>query len=166
VTVTETEPGDVVQWMAARGPALQRFAYLVTGSPDDAADAVQEAISRVLPHWPRLVARGTAEAYVRRSIVNAAISAWRKQRRLVAVADPEAPAVADPSQGLADADHAWALCAELPPQQRAAVVLRFYEDLSFAEIARILDCPESTARSHVHRALANLRDRLATEETS
>jgi RNA polymerase sigma-70 factor (sigma-E family) len=165
VTVTETDPGDVAQWVAARGPALQRFAYLVTGSSDDAADAVQEAISRVLPRWPRLVARGTAEAYVRRSIVNAAISAWRKQRRLVAVADSESPTVSDPSESLADADHAWALCAELPPQQRAAVVLRFYEDLPFAEIGRILDCSESTARSHVHRALGALRQRLATEET-
>ncbi len=73
--------------------------------------------------------------------------------------------MADPSQSLADADHAWALCAELPPPQRAAVVLRFYEDLPFAEIGRILGCPESTARSHVHRALAALRQRLATEET-
>jgi RNA polymerase sigma-70 factor (sigma-E family) len=165
VTVTQTEPGDVAEWMAARGPALQRFAYLVTGSADDAADAVQEAISRVLPRWSRLVARGTAEAYVRRSIVNAAISTWRKQRRLVPVADPESPSVTDPSEGLADADHAWKLCAELPPQQRAAVVLRYYEDLPFAEIARILDCPESTARSHVHRALGSLRARLAAEET-
>jgi RNA polymerase sigma-70 factor (sigma-E family) len=165
VTVTEADPADIAQWVAARGPALQRFAYLVTGSPDEAADAVQEAISRVLPRWSRLVAHGTAEAYVRRSIVNAAISAWRKQRRLVAVADPESSTVADPSQSLADADHAWALCAELPPQQRAAVVLRFYEDLPFAEIGRILGCPESTARSHVHRALAALRQRLATEET-
>ena len=74
-------------------------------------------------------------------------------------------AVSDPSQALADADHAWRLCSELPPQQRAAVVLRFYEDLSFAEIAGILDCPESTARSHVHRALGTLRARLAAEET-
>jgi RNA polymerase sigma-70 factor (sigma-E family) len=165
VTVTETEPADVAQWVAARGPALQRFAYLVTGSADDAPDLVQDAISRALPRWSRLTARGTAEAYVRRSIVNASISAWRKQRRLVPVPDPESPAVADTSQRLADADHAWALCAELSPRQRAAVVLRFYEDLSFAEIARVLDCPESTARSHVHRALASLRRRLAAEET-
>jgi RNA polymerase sigma-70 factor (sigma-E family) len=165
VTVTETDPADVAQWVAARGPALQRFAYLVTGSPEDAADVVQEAISRALPRWSKLAARGTAEAYVRRSIVNAAISAWRKQRRLVPVAEPASPGLDDSSQGLADADHAWALCAELPPQQRAAVVLRFYEDLSFPEIARILDCPESTARSHVHRALGTLRRRLAGEET-
>jgi len=166
VTVTKTDPGDVTQWVAARGPALQRFAYLVTGSPEDAADAVQEAISRALPRWSRLVARGTADAYVRRSIVNAAISAWRKQRRLVPVADPESPSVADQSQALTDADHAWALCAELPPRQRAAVVLRFYENLSFADVGRILDCPESTARSHVHRALGTLRTRLAIEETA
>ena len=164
MTVTETDPGDVAQWVAARGAALQRFAYLVTGSADDAPDLVQEAISHALPRWSRLTAQGTTEAYVRRSIVNAAMSAWRKQRRLVVVEEPVSPTAADPGQRLADADHAWALCAELPPQQRAAVVLRFYEDLPFADVARVLGCPESTARSHVHRALADLRRRLAAEE--
>ena len=51
----------------------------------------------------------------------------------------------------------------LPPDQRTAVVLRFYEDLPFDEIAAILDCPSSTARSHVHRAVAALRARLTEE---
>ena len=61
---------------------------------------------------------------------------------------------------MAAADEALRLCGELPPLQRAAVVLRFYEDRSFAEIGDILGCPEATARSHVHRALATLRTRL------
>ena len=68
--------------------------------------------------------------------------------------------VPDASQAVADADQALRLCGELPPMQRAAVVLRFYEDRSFAEIARILGCPEGTARSHVHRALQALRAKL------
>jgi RNA polymerase sigma-70 factor (sigma-E family) len=167
VTVTEADPsGGVAEWVAARGPALQRFAYLVTGSADDAPDLVQEVIANALPRWPSLVARGTAEAYVRRSIVNAAISAWRKGRRQVLDDALEPPPADDGSQYRADADHAWALCAGLPPQQRAAVVLRYYEDLSYAEISRVLDCPEATARSHVHRALASLRTRLISEEES
>jgi RNA polymerase sigma-70 factor (sigma-E family) len=163
VTVTDTDPEHVAEWVAARGPALQRFAYLVTGSADDAPDLVQEALSRALPRWRSLVARGTAEAYLRRSIVNASISAWRKGRRQLPSEDPRPPPVDDGSQQRADADHAWALCAELPPQQRAAVVLRFYEDLPYAEIGQVLGCPESTARSHVHRALASLRMRLTAE---
>lgn len=62
--------------------------------------------------------------------------------------------------GVTDAIVAWELCRELPPNQRAAVVLRFHEDLDYAEIARVLDCAEATARSHVHRALRTLRTRL------
>lgn len=156
---------DFASWVAARGPALQRFAHLVTGTAD-APDLVQEALARAYPRWDELSRTDTAEAYVRRSIVNASVSGWRKTRRLVSVDDPE-PHVRhpepDPAVAVTDADHAWRLCAELPVQQRAAVVLRFYEDLSFAQIALVLDCPESTARSHVHRAVAALRARLEQE---
>ena len=59
-----------------------------------------------------------------------------------------------------DAEVAWNLCETLPPLQRAAVVLRFYDDLDFSAIAGILGCPEATARSHVHRALTRLRSTL------
>jgi RNA polymerase sigma-70 factor (sigma-E family) len=167
VTVTQKAPEPFAEWVAARGGALQRFAYLTTGSADDAADVVQEALARVFPRWAGLAASGTAEAYVRRTIVNTAISRWRKDRRMWRGGVAEPAPVDDSSQQHADSDQAWTLCAGLPPQQRAAVVLRFYEDLSFAEIARILDCPESTARSHVHRALTSLRARLnASEEGS
>lgn len=156
---------DFASWVVARGPALQRFAHLVTGAAD-APDLVQEALSRAYPRWEELSRSDTAEAYVRRSIVNASVSGWRKTRRLVPVEDPEAlvrDSTPDPAGVVADADHAWRLCAGLPRQQRAAVVLRFYEDLSFAQIALVLDCPESTARSHVHRAVAALRARLEQE---
>lgn len=159
---------DFGAWVAARGGALQRFAFLVTGSANDAPDLVQEALSRAYPRWAALSRSDTAEAYVRRSIVNASISGWRKNRRLVAVGDP-APLVDatghhhDTATGVTDADEAWRLCEQLPPRQRAAVVLRFYEDLSYAQIALVLDCTEPTARSYVHRALAALRTRFAEE---
>jgi RNA polymerase sigma factor (sigma-70 family) len=73
---------------------------------------------------------------------------------------PSAPVGDDPADAVAAADEAWRLCGELAPTQRAAVVLRFYQQLSFAEIGEALGCPESTARSHVHRAMAALRSRL------
>jgi RNA polymerase sigma-70 factor (sigma-E family) len=158
-----TEETSFSDWVAARGPALQRFSYLVTGSAADAPDLVQEALARAYPRWEQIAETGHAEAYVRRSIVNASVSGWRRTRRLVAVEDVEALArehLPDPADALDDADHAWALCLSLPPAQRAAVVLRFYEDLSYAQIAVVLSCPEATARSHVHRALARLRERL------
>lgn len=160
---------DFGEWVAARSVALQRFAHLVAGNSADAPDLVQDALARAMPRWHALAAAGTAEAYVKRSIVNGSISGWRKRRRLVLV-DPQSSAVehvAQPTPGpeeAVDADAAWQLVRSLPTTQRAAVVLRFYEDLSYAQIALVLDCAEPTARSHVHRALARLRDRLTEQE--
>ena len=148
-------------YVKARGPALLRFSYLVTGDRVECADLVQDALERAWPRWDALVARGAHEAYVRRSIANGAISRWRKLNRLVSVAEP-ASMQAMPGGESADTRAAWELCAELPPVQRIAVVLRFYEDLSYVEIAAVLDCAEATARSHVHRALTALRGRLTS----
>lgn len=151
-------------YVTLRSAALLRFAYLITRNREDAHDAVQDALTGLYPRWRQISARGDVDAYVRRSIVNAHVSAWRKVRRLYPVPDPElssaAPSVPDSADHLADADQALRLCGELPPVQRAAVVLRFYEDRTFAEIAAILGCPEGTARSHVHRALQSLRAKL------
>lgn len=140
---------------------LQRFAYLLCHNHEDARDLVQDALIGAYQHRQRLTDDGALDAYVKRSIVNGNISRWRKHSRVV-VTDPltmhaTAP---DAAERIADADVAWRLCQELPPNQRAAVVLRYYDDLDYAAIARILDCPETTARTHVHRALATLRGRL------
>lgn len=157
--------GTFEDYVTTRSAALLRFAFLITRNRDDAHDAVQEALAGLYPRWRRIAERGDVDAYVRRSIVNAHVSAWRKVRRLYPTEDPtlaaNAPVTPDAAQAVADADQALRLCGELPPLQRAAIVLRFYEDRSFAEIAGILGCPEGTARSHVHRALLALRAKLA-----
>jgi RNA polymerase sigma-70 factor (sigma-E family) len=163
-SVAGSTAGSFEDYVTLRSAALLRFAFLITRNREDAHDAVQEALTGLYPRWRQVAAQGQVDAYVRRSIVNAHVSAWRKVRRLFPTAEPEAsataPVVADAADRVADADQALRLCGELPPMQRAAVVLRFYEDRSFAEIAAILGCPEPTARSHVHRALASLRTRL------
>lgn len=149
------------EYVRERSVTLQRFAYLVTRDPDDAQDAVQDALLGLYPRFDRVRATGNVDAYVHRSIVNAAISAWRKGRRTTPVEAPEDVGDrADVAQGVADADEAWRLCGTLPPDQRAAVVLRFWADRSYAEIAETLGCAEATARGHVHRALTKLRTRL------
>jgi len=157
-----SEPASFDEWALPRWPALLRFARLTTGHDSDAQDAVQDALVGVYPRWRELQSAGTLEAYVRRSVVNSTVSRWRRFRRRE---DPESElpemrdrdVQSDVAAALSDADLAWQLCRTLPPQQRAAVVLRFYEDMSFAEIGRVLGCPDATARSHVHRALASLR---------
>jgi RNA polymerase sigma factor (sigma-70 family) len=139
----------------------------VTGNREAARDAVQDALVAVYLRWARLIVGGEPDAYARRIIVNRHISWWRKlgrRERLTAFdVDPAVPA--EPaSEGLADADLARRLLAGLPARQRAAVALRFYDDLAFAEIARVLGCTESTARSYVHRALERLRSQLKEDE--
>ncbi|PWN03458.1 E family RNA polymerase sigma-70 factor [Nocardioides silvaticus] len=157
---TAAEPGFDA-WVEARVPALLRFGYLVTGSQQAAEDAVQSALVSACEKWSRISRRDDPDAYVRRMVVNAHISAWRRSgRRESPVALVRDATVTDPAQRVVENDAVWRMCSALPPQQRAAVVLRFYEDLEYAEIATILDVAEPTVRSHVHRALAALRREL------
>ena len=148
-------------WVEARVAALLRFAYLVTGSQQAAEDAVQSALVNACEKWSRVSRRVDPDAYVRRMVVNAHISAWRRTgRRESPVAEVREATLADPARVVVEQDAVWRMCGALPPQQRAAVVLRYYEDLEYAEIAAILGIAEATARSHVHRALAALRREL------
>ena len=156
-----TGAGSFDGFVRERSVALLRFAHLLSGNPDDAADLVQEALANLYPRWDRVSAGGDPEPYVRRSIINSRITRWRRNPERPA-GDPSVldTAVPDATAAQADADLFGRLFATLPARQRAALVLRFYEDLGFAEIARVLDCAEPTARSLVHRALAELRTRL------
>lgn len=154
------------EYVRERSVALQRFAYLVTRHPEDARDAVQDALIGLWPRFDDVRSRGSVDAYVHRSIVNASVSRWRRGRRMVAVEAPEdlpQAHVAGFEDEVLDAEVAWGLLETLGADQRAAVVLRYWSGLSFAEIAEVLGCAETTARSHVHRALTKLRTQLAEE---
>jgi len=156
---------DFEAWAEARVAGLLRFAYLVTGSQHAAEDAVQAALTRACEKWSRVGCTHDPDSYVRRMVVNEHISTWRRSgRREVAVAEVRDTVVVDAAAGVADSDAVWRMCSALPRRQRAAVVLRFYEDLEYAEIAALLDCSEATVRSHVHRALTSLRASLTSQE--
>lgn len=159
---------DFERWATARLDRLVRFAYLVTGSQHSADDAVQTALTSACARWSRISRTDDPGAYVRRMVVNAHVSAWRRTgRREVRTAEPRplsGPSRDDVAETVARDDAVWRVCRDLPPQQRAAVVLRFYEDLDYPEIARVLDVTEATVRSHVHRGLNALRHALTEEE--
>jgi RNA polymerase sigma-70 factor (sigma-E family) len=160
------ETPEFDEWVAQRGAALLRFAYLLTRDHARAEEAVQDALLAAYSRWARICRGQDPEAYVRRSIVNADISRWRRfLRRETPTADP-VQTVSRPDHADAQAEHdaVWTLCATLPTKQRAAVILRYYEDLPDAEIAGILDCSPATVRSQIHRALATLRTTLTTAE--
>jgi len=132
--------------------ALQNFAYLVIGNWEDARDAVQEALIGAYRHWDRV--QFDPGPYVRRSIVNAHVSAWRKRRRESPVADVVGPDVSPPGP-----EHLLVqeMCRALPRRQRAAVVLSYFEDRTSAEVGGVLGCSAATARSLVSQGIASLR---------
>lgn len=152
-------------FFAARNRRLLELAWLITRDPEDARDAVQDALAGLYRRWSLLPSGDEFEAYVHRSVVNACLAVLRRRRRWLPVAAPEqlraAPVSDDFTEQVGVSAQVWQLCGELRPAQRAAVVLRFWSDASYAEIAAALGCTESTARSHVHRAIAALRERLA-----
>ena len=166
VDLPRTPAGELrfEDWVEARVAPLLRFAYLVTGSQQAAEDAVQTALASACAKWSRVSRTRDPDSYVRRMVVNAHVSSWRRIRRESSTAEVRGVSDADAMDRISDSDAVWRVCQGLPRQQRAAVVLRFYEDLEYAEIARVLDVTETTVRSHVHRALAALRVELSRQE--
>lgn len=152
---------DFDEWVAARGPGLLRFAYVLTGNSADAEDVVQDALSRALGAWGRIQAADDPDAYVRRMVVNAHTSWWRRfRRRESPVAEVRLDGATDPP---ARDDRLWQACRRLPTDQRTAVVLRFYEDMEYADIAALTGVREGSVRSRVSRGLAALRQELRQE---
>lgn len=147
---------DFEQFVTDNSLALQRFAYLVVGDPEDARDAVQDALLGAFRVWSTISADGNPAGYVRRGIVNANVSRWRKRRREVVVAEIHEQASARDDRVI-DSLYLGALTRQLSTRRRAALVLRYWEQYSYAEIGQVLDCGEASARSLVHRALGDLR---------
>lgn len=147
------------EFVAARLPALLRYAAVLTGDRDVAEDLVQDVLVRAHARWRRIAATEQPDRYVHRMLINEHLS-WRRRwstRRIVLIDPPERPApTADPFER-ADQEELWQRVAELPRQQRAVLVLRYYEDLSVAETAAVLGCSPGTVRAYASRALATLR---------
>jgi RNA polymerase sigma-70 factor (sigma-E family) len=145
-------------YVVASGPRLKRFAYLLTGNLETAEDLLQTAYAKALPHWSRIRVYEDPDAYLRRVMVNARTSMWRRLRgREVLTDDLPEVAVADPTAAYEDTDGLRRALAELPPRQRAAVVLRFYCDLSEAQTAEALGVSVGTVKSLTSRGLSRLR---------
>jgi RNA polymerase sigma-70 factor (sigma-E family) len=163
-SIETTVTADFDDWVAARGPGLLRLAYVLTGNRADAEDAVQDALSRALPRWEHIRSVGDPDAYVRRMVVNAHTSWWRGfRKRETPVAETFTHGVTGPDTN-DERDRLWRACLALPEAQRVAVVLRFYEQLEYAEIAALTGVAEGSVRSRVSRGLAALRTSLGEED--
>lgn len=147
------------EFFRATWPRLFRTACAVAGDAASAEDALQAAYARAFASWRRVSAADHPEAYVRRIVVNEILGtrrrAWWKRERPTG----DLPATAVPSSEAAyvERDRLWRAVLELPPRQRAVVVLRYYEDLSEEEIADTLGCSRGTVKSQASAALAKLR---------
>jgi RNA polymerase sigma-70 factor (sigma-E family) len=157
---------DYESFVRALLPRLLRYATMLTGEREQAADLVQDVLVKVYRRWSRISDADHPDRYVLRMVTNGYLS-WRQSRsvRLVVAGDV-------PDQVRSDdfvSDHAlredmWQRLARLPKRQRAVVVLRYYEQLDDAEIAELLGCAQATVRAHAHRALTTLRTGLTVEQ--
>lgn len=148
---------DFDEFVAARSTRLLRTAYLLTRDHALAEDLLQASLTKAWFAWSRIEA--DPEPYVRKVLVNTFSTWWRRKwNGEHAYADPPEP---EPSAGehtAADQRHdLWEAMGRLPRRQRAVVVLRFVEDLSEAETARLLGIAPGTVKSQTSKALAKLR---------
>lgn len=155
--------GDFAEFVRMSMPGLLRYGHALTGNPHDAADLVQAVLEKVGSRWAAVLRKGDDPlAYVRRAMANTHISIWRRRRRENLVADfPDSPVAADLSR--LENEPLWQALRDLPPRQRAVVVLRYYENLSEAEIAAALGISCGTVKSQASKAMASLRTRLGRD---
>lgn len=149
MTTVWEEP--LVELYRDRYEPMVRLAYLLTGDRAVAEEVVQDAFVNVHRAWDRAT---NPPAYLRVAVVNG-VRSWGRRRNLELVRRPAPP---DPS--VLVADEMWDALQTLPHRQRAAIVLRFYEDLPDARIAELLGCREATVRTAIHRGLAKLRKEI------
>lgn len=154
-----SERGQFDEFVTSRWPGLVRLAYGLTGDKWLAEDLAQTALASAYAAWWRVSRADDPDAYVRRILINASNSRFRRRRpaeQSQVMADfPET--VPDHATVLGERSALMTALAVLPPRQRAVIVLRFWEDLTDAQTAVILGCSASTVRSQAARALAKLR---------
>lgn len=145
------EDGDAFEDFYERAlPGAIRLGHLLTGSVSMGQDVAQDAMIAVHKRWQEI---NDPQAYLRATVVNLCRSALRRsiRERLHLHARPEAVT------NIPELDETWRELRRLPPTQRAVIVLRFYEDMSLAEIAEQLDRPVGSVKSTLHRALSRLK---------
>jgi RNA polymerase sigma-70 factor (sigma-E family) len=152
-SVTGTDSFDA--FVLARSGRLLRTAYLLTQDYALAEDLLQTALAKVWFAWSRIDG-GDPEPYVRKVLVNT-YSTWWRRRWNGEQPTEELPESAGPDGLAAERTDLWRALRQLPRRQRAVVVLRYYEDLSEAETARILGCSAGTVKSQTSKAFAKLR---------
>ena len=145
--------------MTASWPSLYRTAVLMTGDVHLAEDLLQNTMGKVYKAWPRMVSRvENPRSYARTILANEVSSWWRKRSssEVPMASRPDDTSTPGHDDRIAQADMMWQALHQLPARQRAVMVLRYYEDLSGAEIAAALGITEGAVKAHAHHALRTL----------
>jgi RNA polymerase sigma-70 factor (sigma-E family) len=157
--VTGTED-DVASFVAARWQGLARFGFMVTGDRAAGVDLVQEALLWCLRSWGRLDPQGV-ESYVRTVMARIAWKARRHPLRTTSSHGRDEPITADIADSSSEQSDLRRALRALPAQQRVVLVLRYWQDLSEAEIAELLGVRQGTVKSRASQAVSQLRQELA-----
>jgi RNA polymerase sigma-70 factor (sigma-E family) len=169
----ETDPGPgspgpqsvavLEELLVSRGEGLMHAAVLLAGSHADGEDLLQAALERVYRHWQRI--DGDPEGYLRTTLYHLAADGWRRKgmlrSRLGLLARPDAQP--DETASVDHRDQLVRLLRELPPGQRTAIVLRYWEELSEAEAARLMGCSVGYVKSATSRGMRRLREMREAE---
>jgi RNA polymerase sigma-70 factor (sigma-E family) len=163
------DPGrdqEFADFVNGRYTALQRFGYLLTGEWHLAEDLVQTSLTKVWFHRKSLRSGNALESYTRTVMVNTSTQWWRRKWK-GETPTQTLPELASPSEfrTVDDRDQLLRALATLPTRTRAALALRYFEDLPAAEIAKIMGCSASTVKSTVSRGLARLREHHLLADT-
>jgi RNA polymerase sigma-70 factor (sigma-E family) len=164
--VNEREEQEFAEYFAAKRDSVRRTAYLLCGDWHRADDLAQTAFVALHRQWNRIRDRGATDAYLRKTLIRASIDEsrrpWRREQQVERLPEPE------PAGGLLDeqvairADLLTGL-RDVPPKQRAVLVLRYFEGLDVAGVAKALGCSEGNVKSQTARGLARLRTALGEE---
>ena len=147
---------EFAEFVAARSPSLLRTAYLLTGDWAAGEDLLRATLEQCWRRWSRLT--DNPEAYVQQAMLRTFLS-WRRRRWTGEVPTVQLPdtGVDDATAVVDDRDRVWRALLRLPRRQRAAVVLRYFDDLSESETAHALGISVGTVKSQASKALATLR---------
>lgn len=147
----ETWPPGLVELYEERRLSLVRLAYVLTSDREVAEEVVHDAVLALRPRWDDII---DPPSYLRTAVVNRCRS-WLRRQRTARAHVPDRAVAAE-----LGADELWDALGRLDERRHTAIVLRFYEDLPDAEIARVLDCRPATVRTLVRRGLATLRKEI------
>ena len=165
VTTDDSSASRLEELYVQHAPAALRLAYFLTGDREAARDLVQDAFVRMAGRFRHLRQPDAFDAYLRRTIVNLHASGLRRLRAerssLAREAALSVPAAEEDAHGAHD--EMWHAILSLPPRQRAAIVLRYYEDLNESQSAEILRCSVGALNQLVARAMANLRSSIGKD---